>query len=68
MLTHVSGSVAGIGHKQGSQNEPFSVQVKMTDLCLIQGRGKIRILLKKAEEPRVLSPCDSAAGKWVVSI
>lgn len=51
MLTHVSGSLAGIGHKQGSQSGPFSVQVKMTDLCLIQGREKFVSYWKRQKSP-----------------
>lgn len=43
--------LAGIGHKQGSQNGPFSVQVKMTDLCLIQGREKFVSYWKRQKSP-----------------
>lgn len=51
MLTHVSGTLAGIGHKQGSKSGPFSVQVKMTDLCLIQGREKFVSYWKRQKSP-----------------
>lgn len=51
MLTYISGSLAGIGHKQGSQSGPFSIQVKMTDLWLIDGREKFVYYWKQQKSP-----------------